>query len=108
MKRKNGQTPAEKRWGDEKRERFCRAWERGDGTGKMASDFDVSTSTIYDIVGRLGLGRRGVVAQKKPTKCLSCQAEFMSEGIHNRICVVCKKRGAWRTGNDFETSGLVT
>ena len=39
---------------------------------------------------------------KKERDCMMCYQPFISEGIHNRICIPCKSTGYWQTGNDYE------
>ena len=51
--------------------------------------------------------RRGAVHDRKikksytVRKCLFCEQNFQSEGIHNRLCTPCKSTGYWQTGNDY-------
>jgi len=51
--------------------------------------------------------RRGAVHDRKIKKnytvrpCLSCNEDFKSEGIHNRICNLCKGTEEWEMGNDY-------
>ena len=51
--------------------------------------------------------RRGAVHDRKIKKnytirpCLACKGDFKSEGIHNRICDLCKGTEEWEMGNDY-------
>lgn len=33
--------------------------------------------------------------------CLLCRDPFPSEGVHHRVCNLCKARDVWRSGTDF-------
>jgi hypothetical protein len=33
-------------------------------------------------------------AKRGPRACMSCCEEFLSEGVHNRLCADCRQRGA--------------
>ena len=56
---------------------------------------------------RSGLFRRGAVHDRKIKKnytvrpCLSCNAASKSEGMHNRICSLCKGTEEREIGNDY-------
>jgi Zn finger protein HypA/HybF involved in hydrogenase expression len=56
---------------------------------------------------RSAVFKRGAVHDRKikknlsKRKCLSCEEEFNSEGIHNRICPLCKGTEEWEMGNDY-------
>lgn len=56
---------------------------------------------------RSGFFRRGAVHDRKIKKnytvrqCLSCNDDFHSEGIYNRICDLCKGTEEWEMGNDY-------
>lgn len=39
---------------------------------------------------------RTPAAERKSRKCLMCEREFESEGVHNRICRRCKASQAYR------------
>lgn len=48
------------------------------------------------------LDRLGVVGQKRgPRACLRCEAEFESEGIHNRMCPRCRMGAAAEGASRF-------
>lgn len=34
------------------------------------------------------------VAKRRPRACLTCKAEFISDGAHNRMCDPCRNRGS--------------
>jgi len=36
--------------------------------------------------------------QKKPRRCLKCNVKFDSEGINNRLCILCSQRSAGMAG----------
>ena len=37
----------------------------------------------------------------KKRDCMMCYQPFQSEGIHNRICNLCKGTEEWEMGNDY-------
>jgi len=39
--------------------------------------------------------------EKKSRRCLKCNAEFESEGPHNRICPRCKTQSAWKNNGSI-------
>ena len=41
------------------------------------------------------------LCNKEKRECMSCYQPFISEGIHNRVCLACKSTGYWKTGNDY-------
>ena len=58
-------------------------------------------------VKRSAVFRRGAVHVRKikknltKRKCLACEEDFDSEGIHNRLCTLCKSTEEWEMGNDY-------
>ena len=54
-----------------------------------------------------GFFRRGAVHDRKINKnytvrpCLVCNEDFKSEGIHNRVCTLCKSTEEWEMGSGY-------
>jgi hypothetical protein len=40
--------------------------------------------------------------------CLGCSGIFLSVGKHERVCVLCKSRGAWKSGGDYSLADPAT
>lgn len=68
----------------------------------LAKRFNTNPNDIYERVKGLGLikkhgrgsgGSHFRKKQKKLCNCLRCGKPFNSEGIHNRMCIPCKREG---------------
>jgi len=46
--------------------------------------------------------------EKKSRRCLKCNAEFESEGPHNRICPQCKKLSCWKNSDPVDPQFVQT
>lgn len=42
--------------------------------------------------------RAKAAAEQRRRVCLRCRNKFLSAGIHNRVCKVCKDSPDWRSG----------
>ena len=55
----------------------------------------------YTEMWKTGYKKEKPKINKKKRECMSCYQPFISEGIHNRVCLACKSTGYWQTGNDY-------
>lgn len=66
----------------------------------VAAEMQVTVSSIKTAMSRHGLGKTGSGARTDygvMTKrdCITCDAPFLSEGKHNRMCPNCRAETAW-------------
>jgi hypothetical protein len=60
----------------------------------VAGEIGRTHSSVACQVSRLGLSRNA--SGVKMRECMSCDREFRSEGIFERICLGCKQTGLFR------------
>jgi hypothetical protein len=90
---------ATRNWNPEDRAAFITAWMAGDKRADMADRFNLSESGVtwwcrqFDLPMRPRKVKRGSYAKtagKVPRVCLTCNREFDSDGIWNRVCPNCR------------------
>lgn len=66
-----------------------------DHTGNAASTMKVTRRDAEELADKLNLNaeREERFGSTRRRPCLSCAREFMSEGIHNRLCSYCAELG---------------
>jgi len=47
------------------------------------------------------IASRVATKNKMKRECMCCNKQFLSEGIHNRICNGCKATDYYKTGQDY-------
>ena len=47
------------------------------------------------------IANRVPTKKKKKRNCMMCYNPFLSEGIHNRICTMCKETEYYQSGQDY-------
>ena len=66
----------------------------GKSTSQIARELGVKPQRIQDKRRALGLGPKRN-QEMKERNCLVCTEPFESEGIHNRLCEVCRHIAFW-------------
>lgn len=98
-----------KSWTDAERAAFIARYNSGTTYAQISDEFNLALGSVQYWLRRFDVKLRLRPYQKKRRRktgtlriCLGCDREFISEGIHNRLCPHCHDTLDYREGRDFE------
>ncbi len=97
-------------WTDHEVRSLINGWKQKKSFENIGREIGRSAKSVVVKACRLGLTERAYWNNEyienarrrgKARHCINCRSIFFSEGPGNRVCLQCKNKHSWQSGNDF-------